>query len=166
MDEIEPAAVIPLAEIRDRVAADWTEARTAEALSALAEGYRAEIAGGLPLADLAARLGRTIETARPVARGGAAPNLPATIMTDIFAGAEGDVAIEADGADVILARLTVIEPFDPALPENGALLESLRSQYGEQIAGDTLALFVAALRNRSGVTVNESLIETTLTQFQ
>ena len=39
VDAIVPPAPIPLAEIRDRVAADWTAERTAEALAQLADGY-------------------------------------------------------------------------------------------------------------------------------
>ena len=49
VDSIDPPALIPLAEVRDRVAADWTAARTAEALTELADGYVAELDGGLEL---------------------------------------------------------------------------------------------------------------------
>ena len=55
--------------MRDRVAADWTAARTAEALTRLTDGYVAELDGGLTLAALAERLGRPLATVAPLTRG-------------------------------------------------------------------------------------------------
>ena len=65
VEAIEPPAVIPLAEIRDRVAADWTAARTADALGKLAVGYIGELDAGLDFAALAERLGRAVAHRRP-----------------------------------------------------------------------------------------------------
>ena len=62
VDKINPPAVIPLAEIRDRVAADWTATQTADALTKLAVGYIGELKAGLSFTDLAARLGRPSPT--------------------------------------------------------------------------------------------------------
>ena len=76
VDAVEPPALLPLAEVRDRVAADWTAARTAEALTELAEGYVAELEGGLALAALAERLGRPVAAVPPLTRGETAEALP------------------------------------------------------------------------------------------
>ena len=40
VEAVEPPAPIPFADVRERVAADWTAARTADALDALADGLR------------------------------------------------------------------------------------------------------------------------------
>ncbi|MBA3325561.1 MAG: SurA N-terminal domain-containing protein, partial [Rhodobacteraceae bacterium] len=58
VDAVEPPAPIPLAEVRDRVAADWTAEEIARRLAAFAADLKAELEGGLAFADLAARLGR------------------------------------------------------------------------------------------------------------
>ena len=71
VEKIDPPAVIPLPEIRDRVAADWTEARTADALQKLADGYTAELEGRAHLR----RAGRSGSTARS----GAPARSPAAI---------------------------------------------------------------------------------------
>ena len=65
--------MIPLAEVRDRVAADWREARTAEALQKLADGYRDELKAGLALPEIARRLDRPILSAGPLSRGESGP---------------------------------------------------------------------------------------------
>lgn len=166
LEAIEPAAVIPLDEVRDRVAADLVAARTAEALSGVAEGFRDELAGGLDFTELATRIGRTLHTVAPRTRNDPPPDVPRALVAEIFAADEGEVLVHIDGDGVILAELTTIAPFDPAQPEAGSMLAMLRDQYREQAANDVLALFVAALRDRSGVYVNESLIDSTLTRFQ
>jgi peptidyl-prolyl cis-trans isomerase D len=158
--------VIAFAEVRDRVAADWTAARTAEALTVVAEGFRDEVAGGLTLADLAGRVGREVESVLRVARDGSAPGVPAALVTEVFDAEEGAVLVHADGDEVVVARISAIEPFDPRRPENVPIVEALNTRFRQAAAGDMLALFTAALRNQAGVYVNEDLIETTLAQFQ
>ena len=77
VERIDPPTVIPLAEIRDRVAADWREGRTADALQKLADGYLTELEAGLAFADLAQRLDRPIRSAGPLTRGETAEGAPA-----------------------------------------------------------------------------------------
>ena len=68
VDAVEPPAPIPLEEARDRVAADWTAEENARRLTGLAEDLKAELEGGLAIADLAARLGRPLQAAGPLPR--------------------------------------------------------------------------------------------------
>ncbi len=165
VDKIDPPAVIPLAEIRDRVAADWTRARTVEALDKLAVGFIAELNGGLSFADLAQRLGRQEQHVDPLTRGETAPGAPAGLVADIFAAAEGAAVTRPDGDTLILAQLADIEAFDPKAEASKSILDNLRSQYRGQARDDVLALYTGALRDRAGVTVNQSLIESTLSRF-
>ncbi|HET9069773.1 MAG TPA: SurA N-terminal domain-containing protein, partial [Amaricoccus sp.] len=85
VDSIDPPEVSPLAEVRDRVAADWREARTAEALQKLADGFRDELKGGLALPEIARRLDRPILSAGPLSRGESGPGAPSGLTADIFA---------------------------------------------------------------------------------
>jgi peptidyl-prolyl cis-trans isomerase D len=166
VEAIEPPAVIPLAEIRDRVAADWTAARTADALGKLAVGYIGELDAGLDFSALADRLGRAVATAGPLTRGDTAEGAPADLVADVFAAADGAAVTRRDGDSVILARLTGVEAFDPADGPNAQVLDNLRQQYREQARDDVFALYTAALRGQAGVTVNQALIESTLARFQ
>jgi peptidyl-prolyl cis-trans isomerase D len=166
VDGIDPPEVIPLAEVRDRVAADWTADRTAEALGKLAVGQIGELKAGLSFADLAIRLDRPIATVAPLTRGETAPDLPPELVADVFAAAgEGTAVTRRDGDTVILARLTAIEPFDAGAEANARVLDNLRGQYREQVRDDALALYTAALRETAGVTLNQSLVESTLARF-
>ena len=159
VEAIEPPAVIPLAEIRDRVAADWTAARTADALGKLAVGYIGELNAGLDFSALAERLGRAPTTAGPLTRGDTAAGAPAGLVADVFAATDGAAVTRRDGDSVILAKLTGVEAFDPADGANAQVVDNLRQQHREQARDDVFALYTAALRGEAGVTVNQSLIE-------
>jgi peptidyl-prolyl cis-trans isomerase D len=166
VDSIDPPAPIPLAEIRDRVVADWTADKTVEALTALADGYAKELHDGLDFAALAERLPRPMQVAGPITRGESVQGAPADLVADIFAADDGGTVIRRDGANVILAQLTAIEPFDPKAPETASVAQQLQSQFDGQVADDVLTLYTAALREQDGVTVNQGLIDSTLARFQ
>lgn len=165
VEAVEPPTVLPLEDVRDRVAADWTEARTAEALTAVAEGYVEELNGGLDFAALAERIGVPAATAGPMTRGDTLPGAPADLVAEVFAAGTGDAVVVADGAGVTIARVTSVAAFDPETEDNAAVVESLQSQLREQTRGDLVALFTAAIRDAEGVTTNPSLIESTLARF-
>ena len=165
VEKIDPPAVIPLPEIRDRVAADWTEARTADALQKLADGYTAELKGGLTFAALAQRLDRPIRSAGPLTRGDIAEGAPPELVADVFAAEAGTPVTRRDRDGVILAEVTATEAFDPATEANKQILDNLRAQFRDQARGDLLALYTAALRDQAGVTVNQPLVESTLARF-
>lgn len=166
VDAIDPPALIPLADVRDRVAADWAADRTAEALTALADGYARELHDGLDFADLAKRLPRPMQVAGPLTRGETAPGLPPELVADVFAAEAGGTVVRRDGDGVILAEVAAIEPFDPKAPDTAEVAEGLQAQYDGQVADDVLALYTAALRDREGVTVNQALVDSTLARFQ
>jgi len=157
--------VIQLAEIRDRVAADWTSEQTAAALQKLADGYLAELKAGTSFADVAKRLDLPIQSAGPLTRGDTVPGTPGALVADIFAAAPGAAVTRRDGDTLILAILTGTTPLDLADPANAPILARLRQQYDEQVHGDVLALYTGALRASAGVTVNQSLLESTLARF-
>lgn len=166
VDSIDPPALIPLAEVRDRVVADWTADQTAQALTALADGYARELHDGLAFADLAERLPRPMQVAGPLTRGEQAQGLPPDLVADIFAAEDGGTVIRREGDAVILAALREIEPFDPTAPETAPVAEQVQSQFDGQVADDILALYTAALREQAGVQINQALIDSTLARFQ
>lgn len=165
VDSIDPPAAIPLAEIRDRVAADWTSDQTATALQKLADADVTTLNDGTGLAELAKRLDVAIQTAGPLTRGDTLPGAPAELIADIFATAPGGAVSRRDGDTVIVAVLTGTTPLDLADPANTPILARLQQQFDEQIHGDILALYTGALRNAAGVKVNQSLVESTLSRF-
>lgn len=165
VDSIDPPAVIPLADIRDRVAADWTSDQTAAALQTLADGEVADLKAGTTFADVAKRLDLPIQAAGPLTRGDVVPGTPSELVADIFAAAPGGAVTRRDGDAVILAVLATTTPLDLADPANADVLARLQQQYDEQIRGDMLALYTGALRSAAGVTVNQALVDSTLARF-
>lgn len=166
VDAIDPPAVIPLAEIRDRVAADWTARETTRRLAEFAGQLRAEVEGGLSLADLATRLGRPIQAGGPIARSDLQPELPQGATQAIFAsGPEGVVVAHGETGDVALIRLTEILPLDLASPDAIAAAAQARDQIRQSAAEDVLALTVQAVQAQRGVQVDQALMERVLAQF-
>ena len=166
VDRIDPPALIPFDEVRDRVAADWTADQTVQALTKLADGYAIELHDGLGFAALAERLPRPMQVAGPLTRGDVAQGAPADLVADIFAADAGGTVIRRDGDGVILARLQSIEPFDPKAPETAPVAARLQQQLDGQIADDVLSLYTAAIREQAGVQINQALINSTLARFQ
>jgi peptidyl-prolyl cis-trans isomerase D len=165
VDAIEPPAPIPLAEIRDRVAADWTAAEEATRVAALAEALRAELATGLDLAELAARLGRPAQAAGPLGRGDVLPEAPAGLIEAAFAAEPGGVAAAAADGQGAVARVVEVLPFDPDGPEGAGLTASVTDELRAQAAEDALALYVQALQAEAGVRVDQGVIDRLLAQF-
>jgi peptidyl-prolyl cis-trans isomerase D len=166
IDTIDPPALIPLAEVRDRVIADWTAEQSVQALTTLADGYAKELHDGLAFAALAERLPRPMQVAGPLTRGETAPGAPAELVADVFAAEDGGTVVRRDRDGVVLAQLKAIAPFDPDAPDTAPVAAQLQGQYDGQVADDVLALYTAALREQVGVTVNQALIDSTLSRFQ
>lgn len=166
VEAVEPPALIPLTEIRDQVLADWRAEAVAEALAEQAESWQEELDGGLGFADLADRLGVSAETAVPMIRNDVLPGTPPRLVADIFAADAGDTVTVPDGAGIILAQVTEVIPFDRTDPEMGSVFASLDEELATQAAGDIRALYTAAIRDTAGVTVNQTLLASTLDRLR
>lgn len=165
VDEVQPPALMPLQEIRERVAADWSTAESAARLAAQAEALAAEIDGGTALAAVAQRLDLPIRPAGPLTRGETLPEAPAELVAEVFAAPPGGTAVLRDGDGAILAQVTGVVPFDPEAPENAELMAQFQAELRAQAADDALVLFTAAVRDAAGVSIDQSLIESTLARF-
>lgn len=165
VDAVLPPELIPLAEIRSQVAADWRADETARRLVALAEESAADLRAGETLAAIAERLERPVTGGGPIARGAVLADLPPGFVTDLFAAEPEGTIARADGDAAILAQVIEIMPFDAASPENAALADSVQAQLSAQAADDALTLYVQALQNEAGVSVDQPLFEQLLAQF-
>jgi peptidyl-prolyl cis-trans isomerase D len=165
VDAIEPAQPHPFDEVRERVAADRAADEAARRLSETAEGYAAELQGGLSFADLAGRLGRAPVREGPMTRGETPAQAPAAIVADIFEAEPQGTVIRRDGGRVILAQVAEVRPFDPAEPESAVLFDTVQQQLRQQKAADVLQVFIQTLQARAGVSVNQSVLDRTLERF-
>lgn len=167
VDAVEPAAPLPLEEIRERVTADWLREKGGEQLLKQVEEaqMRASNAGDDMLATIAESFGVPVRSAGPLNRSETLPEAPSELVTRVFDPApDGAVALR-DGADVVLAQVTEVIPFDPQDEANATLIDSLDAQLREQAADDVLSFFTAAVRDAAGVSLNQPLMESTLARF-
>lgn len=165
LEETVPAALIPLDDVRDQVISDWKADATQKALTAQAEQYAETIASGDTLETVAEGAELSVETSEPITRNDVVPGLPPRLLADVFTLKTNDTAIVPDGDGVILVQLTSIEAADPEDETTAGIEASITQQISDMAAVDILTLYNSAVRDSIGVTVNQSLIDSTLSQF-
>jgi peptidyl-prolyl cis-trans isomerase D len=162
VDAILPPTLRPLKEVQDAVAADWTAERTAEALTEAAEALRVAVAEGEALEDVAERVGVTVETAGPRTRGDIAEAAPPELAAEIFAIEPGQAIVLPEPGGALLARLDRVAGFEPEAPDNQPLVASVQAELRRQMGDDLLAYTTRALQAEAGVSVNESVVQSTI----
>ncbi|MDP3524336.1 MAG: SurA N-terminal domain-containing protein [Hoeflea sp.] len=160
--EVTPARDRTLDEVRDRVAADWTEMKTLEALGAKATELKERLEKGAELATIAEELSVAVETKYSLSRGGADAVFGEAAVASAFSGPSGIAAVanDASGENTILLKVTKVSSAasvtaDQVSPEQ-------RAQVSQQIADDILDQMVARLQAEYGVSVNRTLAERAL----
>ena len=160
VDEVVPARVRPLADVREAVVQAWTEERQAEAADKAADEVLAAVKGGKTLAE--AVQGRAGVEAKPVGPfirtgGREAIPLPQTVVTALFAGPVGTAAKGAIGEGVAIGVLAAIEPVDPA--QDQAAVDTLRQTLERDIASDLGQELSQDLRRRVTVEIDRAAID-------
>ncbi len=160
VEQVTPARLLPLDEVRARVVELWQAGRRRELARELAQAILAKVNEGKTLAEAAAEFALTPETTLPTLRTRGQPqpgDVPPELVGEIFRlqpNATG-VASGRDGAWVV--RLTAIQPADPAA--DGAALTRLRDELRQQLNNDLLREYLGALRARYGVTIDQPAID-------
>lgn len=158
VDDVVPAALRPLDQVRDEVVAAWRAEQRSAAAAARAEELAEALRSGRDAAEVAASAGAETAVAGPIDRGGnGRGRIPEALVDRLFAMAPGEVATAAGQDGQVIVRLTDIEVPDPAADE--AAVTALSDQLGRTIASDLLAQYTAALRSDHDVTVNRGVID-------
>jgi peptidyl-prolyl cis-trans isomerase D len=157
VDAIEPARTKPLDEVREALTEAWKADQRAEAARAKAKDLLARAKAGESLEALqAATPGTAIRPVGPVRRDETAPvGLEPAAVAPMFRTEPGKVAEEVaelrDGVAVL-----AVDAADR--PEPPADLQALRARLSNDLRGDLLAQYEAALRLRYQPTVNERVL--------
>jgi len=167
LDEIIPPALQPFEEVRAQVAADWRRAETQRLLVARAEALQAQLNEGRTMAALAeAEQGLTPVSQPPIERGGALPEtLPRAVLDAVFDLEPGASTVLSDGGMVYLAQLTQVVPVDFDDPAIAARRDQLQTALDGQLATDLFAGYAQMVTNAAEISVNQTLIDTTLAQY-
>lgn len=160
MDEVVPPTAIPLEQIRDRVAADWTAQAQTAALSARAIEVKTAVEAGAPLESQG-----STSTQTAIDRQGTVQGAPAEVVRTAFDLAPGDLrVIELSGYTALL-RLDAIAPA-PSEGENPtAMRAAIRIQTEQGLAQDAFVLYTNALTAEAGITLDQSAIAAVNTQI-
>ncbi len=166
VDAIEPAALRPLAEVREQVAADWRAARVTESLAAKADAAVEALNGGEHLFVIAEEYGLEQAESGAIARGGRVFGLPRGLIDDVFTLETGQATSAETAAGIAVAQLTEIIPADLTTEENAQLLAIWADALDASVGQDVYAYYAMALQNRDGATVNPVALETVLNSFR
>ncbi|MEX2518700.1 MAG: SurA N-terminal domain-containing protein [Paracoccaceae bacterium] len=163
VEAIAPAAVRPLAEARDDVASAWRLAEIRDALAEKAAAFVARLDGGEALSTIAEDPGFTVMSEGPKTRGEGWAAIPPELLEALFDAPLGHAGFAPAGENVTIATVAAIDAGAPTA-QNLARRESLERQMNEMAANDALALFIAAKQAEVGVSVNNQVLDSLLSQ--
>ena len=193
LDKIEPPALIPFAEVRDRVAEDWLQNETHRQLLALAEERHvaAEAAAeaaieAVPAAstDPVAQAAGALKPAAPTAPAAEAPAAPAQVATGLTRGgfingvpqelvAQAFEITEPDRMQVVdadnrvfLVTLDAIHPAASDDDEARQVRDGIDARLTDAMRQDVFDYFTRALQAQAGVTVNQTAVDAVNAQAQ
>ena len=162
LDELVEAHPQPFEEARDRVVALWEAAELQKILRAEAEALREKIAAGAPIGTLGYPV--TVETG--LTRDAFIEGTPPDFVASVFALEKvGESAIAEDAGAVLLAQLTEIRPADRESPEAQQVAAAVRDATVQSLSQDALTMFIRAVQNRAGISINQAAISAVHAQF-
>lgn len=194
LDKIEPPALIPFAEVRDRVAEDWLQNETHRQLLALAEDRHmaaqaaaeaaadpVPIAATDPVAQAAGAMAAAVPapaapeegTAKPaqvmtgLTRGGFINGVPQDVVTQAFEIDEpGQMQIVDAENRVFLVTLDAIHPAAGDDGEAAQVREGIDARLSDSMRQDVFEYFTRALQAQVGITLNQTAIDAVNAQVQ
>ncbi len=132
LDAITPAALPPLAAIREPLARQWVLRENARLLAARASALATRVRGGEDLAAVAASVGATIQTGTGLSRQSAEQNGQG-VIAGVFGSARGEAFSQQNTDDTFVIGRT--DRITAAVP---ALAAPVAEQFRQRMAGDHL----------------------------
>lgn len=184
LDEVVPPALIPFADVREAVAADWAGAETHRQLVALGDEMKLQAVSEtmpqvvVPAADPAAaatatETDATTELAPPEApaalattwrvetgllRDGWLEEAPPGLIAEAFRLKEGETEVLDDGGRVALIRVDRVEPAALDSDVAGEVKTTLAQKLDTSLSADLFDYYSRAVQTESGVTLNQAAI--------
>jgi len=190
LDEIQPPALIPFAEVRERVLADWTQNETMRQLLALAEERKvateaaadpvpaapaatapvAQAVGAAPAATGTAPAAPAPERGQAqmaLSRGGFINGVPQDVVTRAFEIKDPGTTevVDAEGR-VFLVTLDQVHAAETDGPDATQMRDGIQNRLGDSMRQDVFEYFTRAIQTRSGVTVNQTAVDAVNAQMQ
>ena len=165
VDAITEAFVKPISEVSQAVFDGQQNAKTHELMLARAEQIvnAIGVSNGGSLSDFGGTL--LLEEATEVTRISTIPDLPPSVIDDVFALELGASTVIEDVFGAVIIELTLVAPFDPDTEDAATILAQVGAQQKQQLSQDLLAYFGAALVTSVQPTVNQTRIDALHQQF-
>lgn len=148
----------PFNEVEAEVKEQWiTDSRRLE-LSKIAAKYVDRIRSGEALSTLAAEAGGTVATSEPSTRGRVPDGLTQAAVSQAFVLPEGrgSSSESSDGKSRIVFR---VDDIVPAGKPNEEQTTAIRNELMQQLRGDQISVYLAALESRFGVNINQRIVD-------
>jgi peptidyl-prolyl cis-trans isomerase D len=158
LDEITPARLRPLNEVRAAAIEGWQQGETRRLLVEKAEGLKTLLDAG----DAPESFGLTVETADAVTRGGVTPQ---DLSETVFALEKGQSQVVESAGGVYLLRLDDILPPAEDDATDRLLLSALETQAAQGIGEDMFIYFSQSLLDAAGLTLDQAAINAVHAQF-
>ncbi|RIY01583.1 peptidylprolyl isomerase [Aureimonas flava] len=155
LGDVIPARDRPLAEVRDRVVADWKEDEAERLMTDRGEALAERVRGGETLADVATTEGLSVETAASITRESGRAEIGEAATRAAFSGPQGTVAeapARESGQAVVLQVAEVADAADPAANVPAAARQTLDDTMRE----DLFQSYVAYLQGTIPVSLNSA----------
>lgn len=153
VDDIRPAQLPALADIREPLAAQWTARENARLLSAKAEELARRIRGGEDIAAVARSVNANLTTRTGVEQTGAVQTeLGQGVMRGLFGQGRNQVFVEPQGADsTVVGRVDAIRAAVPALaaPLGEQARPRLTEEYMQALVEDAMAQAARKVKARN-----------------
>ena len=162
LNEITPASMPQLDEVRDFLTAQWTARENARLLAAKADELAGRVRGGEDIAEVAASAGASLVVRTNVRQDGeSASQIGEGVLSGLFGQGPGQVfSGPQDQASFIIGRVDAVRAPVPALA--AATGEGIRPQLSMQMVQELLQTASAAAAEAIGVKVRADLARTAL----
>jgi peptidyl-prolyl cis-trans isomerase D len=154
LDKVEPARDQTLDEVRDKVTAAWTDAKTDEALQAEVKAIIAELDSGKSFQDVAAARSQFATVSQPITRDGdKTAVLTQQVAETIFSRGPDShgSAVDGDGEYLVYHVVDVT----PATGEGDA---NIKNYLSNSLQNGLYSDFVAGLRDEDGIKINQQAL--------
>ncbi|WP_426615986.1 SurA N-terminal domain-containing protein [Bradyrhizobium sp. McL0616] len=145
-----------LDEVRDQVEARWRQDQIAAKLKTKATEMVQKLEQGGKLADEAAAVGATVQTASGFKRDDSPAGVPANVVAAAFRTAKDGVGQTpvTGGSEVIVFRVTDI--IDPAIDPASDAIKKLKDSIDRALTDEQVASYVSKLEADIGTTINQA----------
>ena len=161
LDAVVPAAPIPFDAAKADVTTAWTAAAVTRALSDRAAAIAAKAEAGAPLETLG-----KIAAVPAMPRSGTVPDAPPGLLVQVFAMEPGQVRVVEDGDFVAVVRLDTVVPGAKDGADATALRASINVQAQQALSQDAMQLYISALTNGAGISMDDAAVAAVHAQFR